>query len=35
MILGSYLDIVFNGGKYDGMLGVVVVIMFVVLFNGE
>ena len=35
MILGSHLDTVPNGGKYDGMLGVVAAITLVALFNGE
>ncbi|NDV89928.1 allantoate amidohydrolase [Alteromonas sp. 345S023] len=35
LILGSHLDTVPNGGKYDGMLGVVAAISLVALFNGE
>ena len=35
LILGSHLDTVPNGGKYDGMLGVVAAISLVAMFDGE
>ncbi|MGY0311666.1 allantoate amidohydrolase [Alteromonas macleodii] len=34
LILGSHLDTVPNGGKYDGMLGVVAAISLVAMFDG-
>tara|TARA_A200000159_G_scaffold162320_1_gene185985 strand:+ start:12077 stop:13312 length:1236 start_codon:yes stop_codon:yes gene_type:complete len=34
LILGSHLDTVPNGGKYDGMLGVVAAISMVAMFDG-
>ncbi len=34
LILGSHLDTVPNGGKYDGMLGVVSAISIVTMFDG-
>lgn len=34
LILGSHLDTVPNGGKYDGMLGVVSAISIVAMFDG-
>jgi len=35
LIIGSHLDTVPNGGKYDGMLGVVAPITLIALFSGE
>lgn len=34
LIIGSHLDTVPNGGKYDGMLGVVAPVTLMALFNG-
>ncbi len=34
LILGSHLDTVPNGGKYDGMLGVVAAISLITMFDG-
>jgi allantoate deiminase len=34
LIIGSHLDTVPNGGKYDGMLGVVAAISLVAMFDG-
>lgn len=34
LILGSHLDTVPNGGKYDGMLGVIAAISLVAMFDG-
>lgn len=35
LIIGSHLDTVPNGGKYDGMLGVVAPVTLMAMFSGE
>ncbi|MDO6539797.1 allantoate amidohydrolase [Alteromonas stellipolaris] len=35
LIIGSHLDTVPNGGKYDGMLGVVAPVTLMAIFSGE